>query len=313
MPHESPLPVQAAPAEVFEAAEGPAYFPRESSFVHDAARVRYWTYPSLLPGAPRLVMVHGFRGDHHGMALIAEPLRAGWEVVVPDLPGFGASEPLTTRPHTAREYAAVVGELIDRLGGGPVAVVGHSFGSVVAARLAAGRPRRVSALALVNPICEPALESGARVPALAASLFYRICALLPGRAGDALVRSRTITRVSSEVMMKNRHPGLRAFINGQHAAYFGAFSSRRTVLEAYGSSIRDTVRDVAPSVACPVLLVAAERDDLGSVEGQRDLAGRFPDARLEVIPDVGHLIHYETPRRAAALVEGFLRGAGRAA
>ena len=49
------------------------------------------------------------------------------------------------------------------------------------------------------------------------------------------------------------------------------------------------------------LLVAAERDDLGSVAGQRRLRETFPpqaQARLEVLPEVGHLIHYETPRRA---------------
>jgi pimeloyl-ACP methyl ester carboxylesterase len=307
VPHESPRPSAGETDDVFEAQPRPAYFPRERGFVHDAARIRYWTYPSLRAGAPRLLMVHGFRGDHHGMALLAEPLRREWEVVVPDLPGFGASEPLTSLPHTADGYAEVLRALAGELGGGPLAVVGHSFGSVVAARLAARYPGAVSALALVNPICEPALETGARAAAGAASLFYRICAALPGRAGDALVRSRLITRISSEVMMKNRIPGLRSFINGQHAAYFGAFSSRRTVLEAYGSSIRDTVREAAPSVTCPVLLIAAERDDLGSLAGQRMLAGLFPDARLEVIPAVGHLVHYEAPRRAAGLIEGFLR------
>lgn len=56
----------------------------------------------------------------------------------------------------------------------------------------------------------------------------------------------------------------------------------------------------------PVLLIAAERDDLGSVAGQRTLAGLMPDAELHVLPGVGHLVHYEAPAEAAALITDFL-------
>lgn len=290
---------------VFEDVAPGAFLPAEETFRHDGARVRVFRWEAEEPAeGPLVVLVHGFRGDHHGLALVARQLRRRWTVLAPDLPGYGVSEPLRTRPHTAGTYAEVVAALIRRTGR-PVLLVGHSFGSVVAARVAAEHPDEVLALALLNPICEPALDSSARVPALAASAFYRASALLPGPLGNALVRSRAITRISSELMMKNRIPALRRWINGQHAAYFGAFATRRVVLESYDSSIRETVADSAPEVRCPTLLVAGERDDLGSVAGQERLAGLFDDARLEVIPQVGHLIHYETPRRAAMMVDGF--------
>jgi pimeloyl-ACP methyl ester carboxylesterase len=301
-------PVSSRPTTVFEKAPVGGLFPYEAEFTSNGARVRYWTYAGRESRDDDAVMllVHGFRGDHHGLALIAEALASRWDVVVPDLPGFGKSEPLTTREHDVAAYADVVSDLVHLIGNRPVVLVGHSFGSVVAAAIAARRPGPVAGLALINPICEPALESSARVPSLAAAAFYRVCASLPGRWGNTLVRSSVVTRISSLLMMKTKDPELRRFINGQHDAYFGSFASRTVVLQAYRASIRDTVRDSAPGVDVPTLLVAAEKDDLGSVPGQERLAETFPNARLEVIPDVGHLIHYETPRRAAAMIDGFV-------
>lgn len=311
-PEPGAAPAAAEPApSVFEPVPRRSFFPREDSWAFEGTRQRCWTWPCRsTPEAgasrrPRAVMVHGFRGDHHGLALIADALAERWEVVVPDLPGFGRGEQLPGRTHDVETYAEAVASLLEDLGGEPVVLVGHSFGSVVAARVAARRPELVAVLALINPICEPALESSQRLAALGASAFYRLCASLPEALGDAAVRAGVVTRISSEVMMKNQDPALRRYINGQHAAYFGAFASRAVVLQAYDSSIRETVLEDAPRVLAPTLLVAAERDDLGSLAGQRTLAAAFPRAELEVIPQAGHLIHYEAPRRAAMMIDGF--------
>jgi pimeloyl-ACP methyl ester carboxylesterase len=72
-----------------------------------------WTYGR--DDAPRtLVFLHGLRGDHHGLEPIVAHLD-GLRVVVPDLPGFGASPPLPRDAHDVAGYAAWAGEL---LGGG---------------------------------------------------------------------------------------------------------------------------------------------------------------------------------------------------
>ena len=81
--------------------------------------------------------------------------------------------------------AEILGQLLEALpqDGLPLAVLGHSYGSVVAAALAAQHPDAVAALVLLNPICEPALASAQRLPALGAALFYRVCAVLPEALG----------------------------------------------------------------------------------------------------------------------------------
>jgi pimeloyl-ACP methyl ester carboxylesterase len=271
----------------------------------------YWDFPPLNApaGAPAstLFLVHGFRGDHHGLLRLVEALPRH-RIVVPDLPGFGASEALAGTHDTAA-YSRFVGHSLDALGLGPETVLlGHSFGSVIAARFAAANPRRTAALILVNPICEPALDGSSRFASRAAELYYAAAARLPERAGLALLANPLIVRCMSVFMAKTKDPALRAYIHDQHARYFSAFAGRRVVLEAFRASIAGTVRDSAAALTGPVLLIAAELDDLGSVEGQRRLAAQIPGARLEILEGTGHLVHYEKPAEAAALISDFLTG-----
>lgn len=257
--------------------------------------------------APAIFMVHGFRGDHHGLLRIVEALPQN-RVIVPDLPGFGRSGQLDGR-HTTEAYSRFVEHSLNVLALGPSTVLlGHSFGSIVAADFAAGHAGRISALVLVNPICTPALEGPSRLASKAAELYYVAAARLPEAAGRALLANPLIVRLMSVFMAKTRAPDTRRYIHAQHAAHFSSFASRRVVLEAFRASISGTVRDSAADLRMPVLLVAAELDDIGSLEGQRRLAALIPSSTLAILPGVGHLIHYEKPDEAARLITDFLAG-----
>ncbi|MCQ2000687.1 alpha/beta fold hydrolase [Arthrobacter zhaoxinii] len=256
-------------------------------------------------GLPPIFMVHGFRGDHHGLLRIVEALPRH-RILVPDLPGFGSGGALPGR-HDVPAYTGFVREALAALGLGPDTVLlGHSFGSIIASHLAAQSPELISELVLVNPICEPALEGPKGITSKAAELYYRLAAGLPEKPGMALLRSPVIVRGMSMLMAKTKDPGLRRWIHAQHDAYFSAFADRRVVLDAFRASISATVRDVAAQLTMPVLLIAAEQDDIGSVRGQRLLAELIPDAELHILPGVGHLVHYEKPAEAASEIEDFL-------
>ncbi|UOE45114.1 alpha/beta fold hydrolase [Agromyces larvae] len=268
----------------------------------------WWEYGD--PAAPALVLVHGFRGDHHGLEPIVAHL-PGFRVISPDLPGFGASAPLE-RVHDIDGYTAWLRAFVDGLDlADGFDLLGHSFGSIVAAAAVADglAPRR---LVLVNPIGAPALEGPRGVMTRLAVGYYRAAAALPERAGFALLRNGAIVRVMSVTMAKTREKPLRRFIHDQHDRYFSAFADRDAVLEAFRASVSHDVREYAPRIGVPTLLVAADRDDITPIEAQHRLVERFPDASLEVIRDVGHLIHYEAPAEAAAHIGRFL-GDGAAA
>ena len=59
-----------------------------------------------------MVMVHGFRGDHHGLALLADCL-PDTEVYLPELPGFGHSPAFPDAEHTVAHYATAVGSAVN--------------------------------------------------------------------------------------------------------------------------------------------------------------------------------------------------------
>ena len=263
----------------------------------------YWVYGPA-EAETTVVAVHGFRGEHHGLESVLAFLPEV-RIIAPDLPGFGESASLPGRRHDLEQYAGWLTEFASAVAPGAV-ILGHSFGSIVSAAAVAGglsTPR----LILLNPIGAPALEGPKGLMTRLAVLYYALGAKLPARIGTALLRNRVIVRVMSITMAKTRDPELRRFIHDQHDTYFSRFSDRDVLHDAFVASVSHDVREFAPQIAVPTLLVAAERDDITPIEAERRLAGLFPDATLVEIAEVGHLIHYETPAEAAGAVRRFLR------
>ena len=267
----------------------------------------YWVYGPE-DAETTLLVVHGFRGEHHGLEPVVGHL-PGVRIVSPDLPGFGETPPLPGRTHDLGAYAEWLTAFAAAVAPG-VPVLGHSFGSIVAsAAVARGLP--TPRLILVNPIGAPALEGPRGLLTRLAVFYYWAGARLPKGMGEALLRSGLIVRVMSVSMAKTKDPQLRTFIHDQHDTYFSRFSDRDVLHDAFLASVSHDVREFAPRIAVPTLLVAADQDDITPIEAERRLATLFPDAELVEIDGVGHLIHYETPAPAAAAIRRFLAPSGR--
>ncbi len=266
----------------------------------------YWVYGPE-EAAVTLVAVHGFRGEHHGLEPVVAYL-PDVRIMSPDLPGFGESGPLPGRTHDLEAYAAWLTEFVAAVAPGAV-ILGHSFGSIVASA-AVARGLETPRLILVNPIGAPALEGPKGVMTRLAVLYYALGARLPERLGTALLRSPVIVRVMSLAMVKTHDRALRRFVHDQHDTYFSRFADRDVLRDAFVTSVSHDVRESAPRIAVPTLLVAAQRDDITPIAAERALATLFPSAELVEIAEVGHLIHYETPAEAAGAIRGFLRPLG---
>jgi pimeloyl-ACP methyl ester carboxylesterase len=262
----------------------------------------YWEYGR--PDAETtIVAVHGFRGEHHGLEPVVAHL-PGVRVISPDLPGFGETAPIPGRRHDLSLYREWLAAFAESVAPGAV-ILGHSFGSIVVSAAVAGgleTPRVI----LVNPIGAPALEGPRGLLTRLAVFYYWAGARLPRRLGDALLRNGLIVRVMSASMAKTRDPGIRRFVHDQHDTYFSRFADRDVLHDAFVTSVSHDVRAFAPRISQPTLLIAAQRDDITPIEAERRLATMFSDARLVEIPDVGHLVHYETPAVAADAITRFL-------
>jgi pimeloyl-ACP methyl ester carboxylesterase len=265
-------------------------------------------------GAP-VVLVHGFRGDHHGLEGIAEALvrrDPNRQVLVPDLPGFGDSEPISGRQHNLELYAQWLQEFADALELGTHTVLSHSFGTLItAAALAKGyRPR---ALVLVNPINSPALEGPQKALSKLAVLYYQAGRVLPNVLADALLAHPLIVRGMSEVMAKTRDRKLRRWIHAQHAQYFSRYADRTVLLDAFTASISHTVAEYSQYFTAPTCVIAGDRDDVAPLISQIAFDRRLRTLdrdhqeleRLHILPGVGHLSHYEAPEEVAEIALSF--------
>lgn len=91
-----------------------------------------------------LLALHGHLSEGRGFASLARELAPDWRVIAPDQRGHGDSDRATD--YSREGYVADTVALLEHLGLGPVAVLGHSLGGINAYQLAARHPDLVSAL-----------------------------------------------------------------------------------------------------------------------------------------------------------------------
>lgn len=279
----------------------------------DGHTTAYWHYaanrelPSVLAETPTLVMIHGFRGNHRGLEAIAGALE-DFDVIIPDLPGFGESEPLETT-HSVANYAAWLANFWAALQlTNNAHLLGHSFGSIVVSHaVAQGLP--VKSVTLENPVSAPALNGPKVIATKLANGFYSATERAGAKRADAMLRSWPMVRGMSVLMAKTRNPRLRAWIHRQHDENFSDFANRRVVNEAYRASTSECVGQWAPDFQVPTLVIIGSKDDITSPKQQREMAAtlRVPSRLVEHM-GVGHLTHYEVPAEVAQDIRLFLTG-----
>ena len=259
--------------------------------------------PVQPPVKPTLIMIHGFRGTHHGLLLIAKKLK-GYNIIIPDLPGFGKGPKLKT--YDLDSYVTWLHEFITKHSNGtrPV-LLGHSFGSIICAAYAQKYPDTLTQLILVNPIGAPALEGPNKVMTKLAISYYKIGTKLSDKHAQKWLASKLIVRIMSITMTKTHDKGLQKYIHAQHDQYFSRFHSPQSVLEGFTTSVSHHVGENAKKIPVQTLLIAGSLDDITPLSAQYALVKKFPDAKLKVINDVGHLTHYETPEKVAEFVQAF--------
>ena len=275
-------------------------------------------YMDVAPTAPAngrtVVLLHGknFSSDYWA-GVMAHLAARGDRVLVPDQIGFNKS----TKPdldYTFDMLAANTLALLDHVGvRGPVDLLGHSTGGMLAVRFARLHPERVSRLVLEDPI---GLEDYGRV--------------IPPQT----------TATLAEAERRQTADSYRAFIARYFVAYPKAEQERfveqrmriagsgeferwvAASAETYQMIYHHPVRDDYRALAMPVLIAVGERDRTVVMKGYGDPArtaamGDFPvlarqacaevrDCRVSVMADAGHVPHLETPGAFLSALDALL-------
>lgn len=276
---------KSSPKELFEKAKA-------RSSRSDVGETANWI---VRGDGPRILFVHGFRGDHHGLMAIAGSLPEA-EIWMPDLPGYGKT-PELAHEHNLDSYGTWLNDYIVKAKDFDL-ILGHSFGTLVSA--AAMSQGLSSKTVLLNPITSRASDSSG----IGQQLAERYYAM--GEKRPSLLASPLVVRGMSMLLTKSPSPGIRSFSHQQHASYFSSYSSARVVTEGFKAASTGSIFDYRHSLSAELLLIAGERDIVAPKEKTLELAAMLPNSQVEVIPKVGHLTHYETPQEVGRLVSRFI-------
>ena len=241
---------------------------------------------------PPLLLVHGFGGAAWNFSELA-PLLPDRRLIIPDLPGHGASSPLSAPTLTG--FADVVAEILDE----PMDVLGHSMGGVVALRLAERHPSLVRSLVLA---AAAGISSSTRFAELTIALTGIIQpGRIAGRRVGLVARSRRLRRfvfegfeVANADLLTER--AVHGFLRGP--------TMHTDALGAGLALVADDPRRDLDRVRCPVLILWGARDKQVPLEDGFEYARRL-GAPLRVIADCGHLLIGERPDVCARAVLEF--------
>jgi pimeloyl-ACP methyl ester carboxylesterase len=246
-------------------------------------------------GEPAVVFVHGFPFDSSMWEpQIPVARAAGRRAVAPDLPGFGRSAvPDDRAEYSIDRYADLVAALIAELRLGPVVLVGLSMGGYIALAVARRHPAVLAGLVLADTRPDPDTPEGRQNRSDQQAKVEE--------AGDvAALVGPLLDRILSE--SSPRHAEVRSFLTAMMratapAGWIGALEAMKH---------RRDQTDLLPGIAAPTLVLLGESDALVPVEVAEAMAKALPAARLEVIPNAGHVANLENPDAVNEILAEFL-------
>jgi 4,5:9,10-diseco-3-hydroxy-5,9,17-trioxoandrosta-1(10),2-diene-4-oate hydrolase len=255
---------------------------------------------------PPLLLLHGNGDSKFSWSWVIPELARAHRVYALDVPRLNAGASPASAP-TSASYARFVAAFMDGLGIGRAAVVGSSFGGLIAARLALTVPERVSTLGLVD-----SAGLGAAVNPLLQQLALPGYGDLVARWGQTGVGARQWAWMRAALVFARP---------GRAPASWIAEQDRLARLPGFGDATvavlrslvgwcgqRDLVLGQLGRLTMPALVLWGRDDRIFPACQARVAATLLRCGQLAVIPDCGHLPHVERPDRCADILGRFLAG-----
>ncbi|MDD0840288.1 alpha/beta fold hydrolase [Curvibacter sp. HBC61] len=244
---------------------------------------------TTLGAGPTLLMLHDSLGGHLTFAPQVESFAgAGYRAMAWDMPGYGRSAPLD--PYNFKNLANSCIALIEGLRSGPLVLIGHGMGGMVAQEVVARRPDLVRRLVLCATLARGFEASGGT----------------EGEPAAELAEGQTLSQLAEIYLPRLVGPGAlpEGVMLAHHAmGQVNPSAYRRAVAEASFFNREDALT----RIHVPTLLVAGEFDRAAPPELMKRMVDRIgPSSTLAVLRGVGHLPQLEAPDDFDSAVLNFL-------
>ena len=229
-------------------------------------------------GTP-LVLLHGFPLDHHLWDDIAPLLEDRFDLILPDLRGFGESTTVDA-PYNMDDYASDIAGLLDQLGIQKAVVAGHSMGGYVALAFARLYPERVRGLALISSqvLADPPDRKEGR---------YKSAADVAEKGISGVVETMT-SKFTSDARLQAI---ARSIMEKQKPdAYIGALKAMAERTDSTSS---------LSTFKFPVVVIHGEADALIPVARAGEVKAALPDSYYIELKDTGHVPMLEAAKETA--------------
>lgn len=234
-----------------------------------------------------LVMLHGFGADKDNWTRIAHDLTSQYQVIAPDLPGFGDSDHPQGPDYRVVTQAQRVKAFVDKLQLGSVHIAGNSMGGATAGAYAAAYPEQTLSLWLLAP----ADVASAPVSALRARIEE-------GKSNPLLPQSIEGYNALLDWVFEEEPyiPAPIKYVLGQRAV------ARHSLLSDIFNQVATEGLALEQSLAgsnVPTLILWGNQDQLLHVGGASILGNAIPRSKVVLMENTGHVPMIERPHESA--------------
>ncbi|WP_366553836.1 alpha/beta fold hydrolase [Aquibaculum sediminis] len=283
-------------------------------------RIHYWREGS----GPPLVLLHGWPEFCRTWRRLIPLLSDDFELIAPDLRGFGDSEKPYDGPSEAMTPDVLAEDLLGLLDAldisTPVGLVSHDVGSAAAQAVARRHPQRLSGLFFFNCVY-PGIGARWAEPGHLKEIWYQSFHQLP-LAAELVGASRENCRIYLRHFLTHWSARPEAFEDDLEAwvdtfmkpgNLQGGFNWYRSI----NASRLAVMRGEAPKLPpfdLPTRVLWGAQDPILKAEWMDRLPEHFSDLEASSASDAGHFVHMEQPQKAAEAIRAFFQrlSAGRA-
>ncbi len=253
---------------------------------------------------PVALLLHGTGASTHSWAGLAPLLAEFSAVLAVDLPGHGATDLAPGSGMSLPGMARGVADLLATLEVTPELCIGHSAGAAILARMCLDGAIQPAALVSVNGALLP-------LPGLPGKVFpgaARLLAALP--TVPRLVSRHGAQRMVIEQLIRQTGSTLDGAALEHYRTLVGSPEHINGAIQMMANWDLASLERELKSLPVPLHLIACRNDRAVAYTEATRIKVQLPHARLQVVPDLGHLGHEENPSLFADMIREVAAEAG---